>query len=49
MKQELQQKLAAVKESVARNQAALLQYAWTAHTEINLKGEVKKTTDEMCR
>ena len=49
VQQELQQKLAAVKQSVARNQAALKQYSWTAHTEISLKGEVKKTKDELCR
>jgi hypothetical protein len=49
VKQELQQKLATVKESVARNQAALRQYTWTEHTDISLKGEVKKTTDKLCR
>ena len=48
-KAELQQKLAAVKESMARNQAALRRYSWTAHTEISLKGEVKKTKDDLCR
>jgi hypothetical protein len=48
-KQELQQKLAAVKESVAQNQAALRKYQWTEHTEIMLKGEVKSTKDEACR
>jgi hypothetical protein len=49
VKQELQEKLATVKESVARNQAALHQYSWTEHTDIVLKGEVKKTKDELCR
>lgn len=48
-KQELQQKLASVKESVARNQAALRQYTWTEHTDILLKGEVKSTKDNICR
>jgi hypothetical protein len=48
-KQELQQKLAAVKESVARNQAALRQYTWTEHTDILLKGEVKSAKDNICR
>jgi len=48
-KEALQQKVAAFKESMARNQAALRQYSWTAHTEISLKGEVKKTTDDICR
>ncbi len=45
----LQEKVAAVKESMARNQAALRQYSWTARTEISLKGEVKKTTEAICR
>jgi len=49
MKQEIQQKLTTVKESVAKNQAALHQYTWTEHTDISLKGEVKKTTDNLCR
>ena len=47
--QELQQKLAVVKESVARNQAALRQYTWTEHTDILLKGEVKSSKDSICR
>ena len=49
MKQELQEKLATVKASVAQNQAALRGYTWTEHTVIALKGEVKKTKDENCR
>jgi hypothetical protein len=49
LKQELQQKLATVKESVARNQAALRQYTWTEHTDILVKGEVKSTKDFICR
>ena len=48
-KQEVKEKLATVKESVARNQAALRQYSWSEHTDILLKGEVKKTKDELCR
>ena len=47
--QAVQQKLAAVKESVARNQAALRQYSWTEHTDISLKGDVKATKDFICR
>jgi hypothetical protein len=47
--QQLQQRMATVKEAVARNQAALKQYSWTEHTEISIKGEVKKTKDELCR
>ena len=46
---ELQQKLATVKESVARNQAALRQYTWTEQTNVSLKGEVKKSTEDICR
>lgn len=46
---ELQQKLATVKESVARNQAALQQYTWTEQTNTILKGDVKKSTEEICR
>lgn len=49
VKEELQQKLAAAKESIAKNQASLRQYTWTAHTEISVKGEVKKVTNELCR
>jgi len=49
LRQDLQQKVAAVKESAAQNQAALRAYSWTAHTAISHKGEVKKTKDEMCR
>jgi hypothetical protein len=49
VKQELQQKLAMVKESVSRNQAALRQYTWTEHTDILLKGDVKSTKDNICR
>jgi hypothetical protein len=49
VKQELQLKLATVKESVAKNQAALRQYSWTEHTDMSLKGEVKNSTDKLCR
>jgi hypothetical protein len=38
-----------VKESVVKNQAALKAYTWTEHTDISLKGEVKKTTDNLCK
>jgi hypothetical protein len=47
--QDLQQKLAAVKESVASNQAALRKYQWIEHTTVSLKGDVKSTKDELCR
>jgi hypothetical protein len=49
VRQDLRQKFAAVKESVARNQAALHRYARTEHTDISLPGEVKKTADKLCR
>jgi hypothetical protein len=35
---ELQQKLAAVKQSVAENKQVLQQYQWTETTELTLKG-----------
>ena len=47
-KELLQQKVAAIKESIAQNQASLRQYTWTAHTEISVKGEVKNEKDESC-
>jgi hypothetical protein len=43
-----QQKIAALKESLARNQAALKQYTWTETTQISLKGEVKKQEQKQC-
>jgi hypothetical protein len=48
-KELLQQKVAAIKESIAQNQASLRQYTWTAHTEISVKGEVKNEKDESCK
>jgi len=48
-KQALQEKLAAVKQSVAENQARLKTYAWVETTEISLKGEVKKREQKECR
>lgn len=48
-KELLQQKVAAIKESMAQNQASLRQYTWTAHTEISVKGEVKNQKDESCK
>lgn len=47
--QDLQQKLAAAKESAARNQQALRSYSWLEKTELSLKGEVKNTKVDMCR
>lgn len=48
-KQALQQRVAALKESVAANKAKLAQYQWTETTTILLKGEVKKTEQSLCR
>jgi len=47
--QDLQQKLAAAKESAARNQQALRSYSWLEKTEILLTGELKSTKVDMCR
>jgi hypothetical protein len=39
---ELQQRVAEVKESMARNKQSLAQYTWNEQVTISLKGEVKK-------
>ena len=44
-----QEKIAEIKQSVARNQAALKQYTWTENTQISLKGEVKKQEVNQCQ
>ena len=46
---EKQQKVAAIKESLAKNQAALKQYTWTETTQVRLKGEVKKQEQKQCQ
>jgi hypothetical protein len=43
------QKVAALKEALAANQAALKSYTWTETTEISMKGEVKKKDQKLCR
>ena len=43
-----QERAAAIKEAVAKNQAALKQYSWVETTEISLKGEVKKKEQKQC-
>lgn len=48
-KSALQQRLAAIKQSVAQNQQALRSYAWTETTEVSMKGEVKKREQQECR
>ena len=47
-KAQLQQKLAAFKQSLAENKKALQQYSWIETTEISLKGEVKKREQKQC-
>lgn len=47
--QDLQQKLAAAKQSAAANQKALRAYTWLEKTEIFFKGESKNTKVESCR
>ena len=41
-------KSAAIKEALAKNQAALRQYTWIETTTISLKGEVKKKEQKQC-
>lgn len=45
---ELQQKLAAVKQSAAANQQALHHYTWVETTQVSLKGEVKSVKQSSC-
>ena len=49
LQQMIQQKAAALKQSVADNRAALQQYSWIEKTELSLKGEVKNTKVESCQ
>jgi len=44
-----QEKVAALKQSLAANQAALKTSSWTETTEISLKGEVKKQEQKQCQ
>jgi len=44
-----QQVVAAIKEAMAKNQAALKTYTWTETTKISLKGEVKKQEQNQCQ
>jgi len=47
-KQDKQEMVGALKQSIAQNKAALEQYTWTETTEISLKGEVKKQEQKEC-
>jgi hypothetical protein len=44
-----QAKIAALKQSLAANQAKLKQYQWTETTQVSLKGEVKKQEQNECQ
>jgi hypothetical protein len=45
---DLQQKVAAIKQSAADNQAALRHYQWIETTQLAVKGEVKSTKQNSC-
>jgi len=44
-----QEKVTALKQSLAQNQAALKSYSWTETTQISLKGEIKKQEQKQCQ
>jgi hypothetical protein len=46
---ELQQKLAALKESTAENQQKLHQYQWTETTQLTLNGDAKPASQSLCQ
>jgi hypothetical protein len=46
---ELQQKLAAVKQSMADNKMRLQKYQWTETTQLNLKGDPKPPSQNLCQ
>ena len=46
---ELQQKVAAVKQAAAQNKQRLMQYQWTETIQLNLKGDDKPPTRNMCQ
>jgi hypothetical protein len=46
---DLQQKLAAVKQSVAENQQRLHQYQWVESTQMTLNGDAKPASQSMCQ
>src|SRR5215510_14048409 len=43
-----QARTAAIKQSLAENQAALKQYTWIETTQVSMKGEVKKEEQKQC-
>jgi hypothetical protein len=46
---EVQQKLAAVQQAMAQNKQRLQQYQWTETTELNLKGDPKPPSQNLCQ
>ncbi len=46
---ELQQKLAAVQQTMAENKQKLHQYQWTETTQLNLKGDAKPPSEKLCQ
>ena len=46
---ELQEKVAAVKQSAAENKQKLRQYQWIATTQLSLKGDPKPASTNLCR
>ncbi len=46
---ELQQKVAALKQSVTENQMALHQYSWTETQQMIFKGDIKSTKQSQCQ
>jgi hypothetical protein len=48
-KQDLQQRFAEIRQSVAQNRERLRHYAWVESTEVRLKGEPKKMQQNNCR
>jgi hypothetical protein len=47
-KQDLQQRFAEIRQSVAQNRERLRHYAWVESTEVRLKGEAKKMQQNNC-
>jgi hypothetical protein len=46
---DLQQKLAAVKQTAAQNKQQLRQYRWTETTQLTLKGDAKPPSQKLCQ
>jgi len=49
LKEMIQQKVAALKQTVVMNQQELKQFSWIEKTELSVKGDVKNTKLESCR